>query len=54
MTGGQFTITGERNKIISFSNPIYKVGTLLVIRKDSKKDNLKLTILDIEYNNDLR
>ena len=50
MTGGQFTITEERSRTVAFSNPIYKVKTSLVVRRDSKKDNIKLTILDNEYN----
>lgn len=50
ITGGQFTITEERSQTISFSNPIYKVGTSLVVRTDVKKDTMKLTILDKEYN----
>ena len=50
ITGGQFTITEERSQIVSFSNPIYKVGTSLVVRTDSKIDAIKLTILDKEFN----
>ena len=50
ITGGEFTITEERAKTISFSNPIYKIGTSLVVRKDIVKDTMKLTILDKEYN----
>ena len=50
ITGGQFTITEERSQIVSFSNPIYKVGTSLVVRTDSKIDTIKLTILDKEFN----
>ena len=50
ITGGQFTITEERSQIVSFSNPIYKIGTSLVVRTDSKLDTIKLTILDKEFN----
>ena len=50
ITGGQFTITEERSKIISFSDPIYNLGTALVVRKDIKKDTVKLTLFDKEYN----
>ena len=50
ITGGQFTITEERSQIVSFSNPIYKIGTSLVVRTDSKIDAIKLTILDKEFN----
>ena len=50
ITGGQFTITEERAKNISFSDPIYNLGTALVVRKDIKKDTVKLTLFDKEYN----
>ena len=30
ITGGDFTMTEERVKIISFSNPMYKTGNSLV------------------------
>ena len=50
ITGGAFTITEERAKNISFSDPIYKIGTALIVRTDSKKDKMKLTIYDNEYN----
>ena len=50
ITGGDFTITEERSKTISFSNPIYKIGTSLVVRKDSKIDTMELSIFDNEYN----
>ena len=50
ITGGEFTITEERIKTISFSNPIYKIGTSLIVRKDSKIDTMKLSIFDNEYN----
>lgn len=50
ITGGHFTITEERSQIVSFSNPIYKIGTSLVVRTDSKIDAIKLTILDKEFN----
>ena len=50
ITGGEFTITEERAKTVSFSNPIYKIGTALVVRKDIVKDKMKLSILDKEYN----
>ena len=50
ITGGDFTITEERSKNISFSNPIYKMGTSLVVRRDIKKDTMKLALFDSEYN----
>ncbi len=46
MTRSQLTITEERSQIVSFSNHIYKIGTSLVVRKDT----ITLTILDNEYN----
>ena len=48
--GGHFTITEERAKTITFSNPIYKEGTSLIIRRDIKKDTMKLALFDGEYN----
>ncbi len=50
ITGGCFTITEEREKTISFSEPIFKVGTALIVRKGSKKDKIKLSLIDDEYN----
>lgn len=50
ITGGEFTITEERAKTVSFSNPIYRMFTSLVVRKDMKKDQIKLSIFDNEYN----
>ena len=50
ITGGSFTITEEREKTVSFSEPIFKVGTAFVVRIDSKKDKLKLSLIDGEYN----
>ncbi len=50
ITGGCFTITEERAKTISFSEPIFKVGTALIVRKGSKKDKIKLSLIDDEYN----
>ena len=50
ITGGDFTITEERAKTISFSNTIYKIGTSLIVRRDIKKDTMKLDLFDNEYN----
>ena len=50
ITGGCFTITEERAKTISFSEPIFKVGTAFVVRIDSKKDKIKLSLIDDKYN----
>jgi len=50
ITGGHFTITEERAKTISFFNPVYKIGTSLIMRTDSKKDTMKLALFDGEYN----
>ena len=50
ITGGCFTITEERAKTISFSEPIFKVGTALIVRKGCKKDKIKLSLIDDEYN----
>ena len=50
ITGGWFTIIDERKKSVNFSNPIHKVGTILVSRVDRKKDNIALKVLDNNYN----
>lgn len=50
ITGGSFTITEDRAKTVSFSKPIFKLGTAFVVRADSKKDKIKLEIYDNEYN----
>ena len=50
LTGGDFTITEERAKTISFCNPTYKIGTSLIIRRDIKKDTMKLSFFDGVYN----
>ena len=50
ITGGSFTINEERANNISFSNPIFQMGTSFVVRTDSKKDKMKLTLYDKEYN----
>lgn len=50
ITGGWFSITDERKKLISFSNPIHEGATVLATRIDSKKDNITLKILDKNHN----
>lgn len=50
ITGGTFTITEERAKTVQFSNPIFRVGTAFAVRTDSKKDKIKLSLFDDEYN----
>ena len=50
IVGGDFTITEERAKTVTFSNPTYKVGTSLVVRRDMRKDTMKLSLFDGEYN----
>ena len=50
ITGGDFTITEERAKTISFSNPAYKIGTSLIVRRNLRKDTMVLSLFDGEYN----
>ena len=40
-----FTITEERARTISFSNPLYKIGTSLVIKRRIIIDNMKFSLL---------
>ena len=49
ITAGAFTITEERAELVTFSNPIIKVGTSFVVRKDCKFDEVELNVLDKEY-----
>ena len=46
ITGGWLTITDERKKKVDFSEPFHTSGTVLVVRKDSKKDEIAMKILD--------
>ena len=46
---GLFTITDDRKKRISFSNPIYPSPILLASRADLKKDLVTIKIEDKEY-----
>ena len=48
--GGEFSITEKRAETVSFSDPYFKLVIALVVRTDSKKDTMKLTIFDHEYN----
>ena len=50
ITGGVFTLTEERLKTISFSDPIFKAGTALIVRRDSTKDKIELNVIDEKYN----
>ena len=50
ITGGEFSITEKRAETVSFSDPYFKLGIALVVRTGSKKDTMKLTIFDHEYN----
>ena len=46
ITGGWFSVTEDRAKEIDFSDSILKTGVYLVVRKDSKKDEMSLKVLD--------
>ena len=49
ITGGLFTITEERKKIIHFSDIILESATILSCRTDSKKEYLTTHIVDNNY-----
>ena len=49
ISGGAMTITDERRERVNFSYPIYITSMGIVVRTDSKKDVIKITILDNNY-----
>ena len=49
ITGGEFSITEERKKIIHFSDIILESATILSCRTDSKKEYLTTHIVDNNY-----
>ena len=49
ITGGVFSITEERKKIINFSNTLYHTEMSLAVRIDNKKDKIQLKVLDNNY-----
>ena len=49
ITGGSFTITDERAKTVTFSDPIFNVGTALTVRTGGKKDSIKLSVLNEDF-----
>ena len=50
ITGGYLTITDERKKKVDFSDSYFTAKTVMVVRKDSKKDEIAMTVLDDKYN----
>ena len=50
ISGGVFTVTEERKKIINFCNPLYHTEMALSVRIDNKKDEMRLKVLDDNYN----
>jgi polar amino acid transport system substrate-binding protein len=46
ITGGYFTISDERKEKVDFSDSFYSDETVLVVRKDSKKDEIAIKVLD--------
>ena len=40
ITGGSYSITEDRKKIMIFSDPLYEIKTALCVRTDSKKDKI--------------
>ena len=51
ITGGCFTASDERKKLINFSSPIHVAGTVLAVRTDIKKDSVKIKVVDEVNNN---
>ena len=43
-------MTDERREKVDFSEPFFKAGTALIVRKDRKKDEIAIKVLDNEYN----
>ena len=50
ISGGVFTITEERKTKINFCNPLYHSEMALSVRIDNKKDEMRLKVLDDNYN----
>ena len=50
ITGGYLTITDERKEKVDFSDAFYTSGTVMVVRKDGKKDEIAIKVLDDKYN----
>ena len=46
ITGGWFTANEERKKLINFTSPIHNAGTVLAVRTDTKKDTVKIKVVD--------
>ena len=49
ISGRAMTITDERKERVNFSNPVYITTTGLLVRTDSKKDVIKIKIIDNNY-----
>ena len=49
ISGGAFTVTEERKQKVHFSNPVCDNSIGLVVRTDSKKDMIKIKIMDNNY-----
>ena len=49
ISGGAMTVTEERKQKVHFSNPVCDNSIGLVVRTDSKKDMIKIKIMDNNY-----
>lgn len=49
ITGGGLSITEERKKFMSFSDPLYDCPSVMIVRTDSKKDKIPIEILDSKF-----
>ena len=49
ITGGIFTITDERKKLMSFSDPLYENNVVLAVRLDSKKYEMPLVAVNKNF-----
>ena len=49
ITGGVFTITEEREKLMNFSDPLYNASIVLAVRLDSKKYEVPLVAVNKNF-----
>ena len=49
ITGGSLSISDERKKFMSFSEPIYSCGTVLAVRVNNKKEIIPIEIRNGNY-----
>ena len=49
ITGGGLSITEERKKCMSFSDPFYDCSSVMIVRTDSKKDKIPIEIQNGQF-----